>query len=463
MKIKIIEPYFLNKRYDTRSLTPNPGPVIVATLLDQAGHQVEVESEYVSEVNFEKLDEADLVGISITTYNAKRGFEIAQRIKKPIVFGGFHASLMPEECLSHGEFVIRGDGHPIVQLADFVGKRESSNISAIPNLVFKKNGEILYNQTETKAINVVPNYSLVKNYYKLNWNRISRIPLLVNASRGCQYRCTFCAIREVYNDFKPKDKEIVIEDIKSQIEKRHPLSRILPKTIWITDDNFFSDIQWAKTVLRDLAKEKLSYSIAVQARVDIAKDDELLKLLKAANVGRIYLGIESLNNISLADFKKDSSLNDITDALKRIKRHGLEVFGLFVFGDDEFNRGDGRRVAEFVREHALTGVLVQPLTPFPGTHLFEELKAENRILHENWQDYNGKVVFKPKNLTPAELQTEIHDCYRRVYSPLRLIEYLLFGKRGAKLGVIGEAAIRYLEWIKSKRYIKEKFSFSSGN
>jgi radical SAM superfamily enzyme YgiQ (UPF0313 family) len=460
MNIKIIEPYHLNKRFDTRSLNPNLGPVIIATLLQQAGHTVEVLSEYVTDLDRDEIDKADFVGISITTYNAKRGFEIAEGIKKPVVFGGFHASLMPEECLFYGDYVIRGDGHPIIELADFLNNIENSDISAIPNLVYDENGKVHYNRTETKAINVVPDFRLVKNYYKPNILRFLRIPLIVNASRGCHYKCIFCAIREVYCDFKNKDKEVVIGDIKSQIKNQHFVSTILPRTIWITDDNFFSDIQWAKSILKDLAKEKLSYNFAIQARVDIAHDDELLKLLKEANFGRIYLGIESLNDNSLASFKKESSLNEITNALIRIKHHGLDVFGLFVFGDDEFKKGDGKKVAEFAKKYDFTGILVQPLTPFPGTQLFKKFKAENRILHEDWQHYNGKVVFQPKNLTAAELQKEIYDCYRSVYSPLRLARYLLRGKRGSKLGVIGEAVIRHLEWIKSRRYIRERLSSS---
>jgi anaerobic magnesium-protoporphyrin IX monomethyl ester cyclase len=458
MKIKIIEPYHFDRRYDVRSLNPNSGPVIIGTLLEQAGHDVEIISEYVTRLDLDAINAADFVGISITTYNAKRGFEIARQITRPIVFGGFHASLMPEECLSHADYAIRGDGHPIVQLADYLKNRESLDISAVPNLVYKENGKILYNRTETRGIDVAPDFVLVKNYHKLNWKRLSRIPLLVNASRGCHFRCTFCAIREVYNDFKKKRRETVIEDIRSQIKRQHFLSKILPRTIWITDDNFFSDPQWAKSILRDLALEKLKYNIAIQARTDIARDEEMLKLLKAANVGRIYLGIESLSNKSLAGFKKGTSLDEITDAVMRIKHHGLDVYGLFVFGDDQFEKGDGKKIAAFAKKQNLTGVLVQPLTPFPGTRLFKEMKAQNRILHEDWQDYNGKVVFKPKNLTAAELQKEIYDCYRSVYSPLRLAKYMLFGKRGSRLGLIGEAVIRYLEWIKCKRYIRERLS-----
>jgi len=117
MNINIIEPYNLNRRYDIRSLTPNLGPVVIATWLREKGHKVEVISEYVTKLNLDLLNQADLIGISITTYNAKRGYEVARQIKKPIVFGGVHASLLPEECLNYGDYVIRGDGHSIVHLA----------------------------------------------------------------------------------------------------------------------------------------------------------------------------------------------------------------------------------------------------------------------------------------------------------------------------------------------------------
>jgi radical SAM superfamily enzyme YgiQ (UPF0313 family) len=458
MNIKIIEPYYLNKRFDIKSLTPNLGPVIVASLLKQKGHKVEVISEYISKLNFEEINKADLVGISITTYNATKGYEIAQRIKKPIVFGGFHASLMPEEGLNCGDYVIRGDGHPIVELADFLSKKRTKDISQIPNLVYKKGDKVLYNQTETKPLNIVPDFSLVKDYYKLNLNRLFRIPLLVNASRGCHYDCSFCAINEIYKDFAQKDKEIVVKDIKAQIENQHFLSRFLPRIIWITDDNFFSDKTWAKDVLRELARLKTNYKFNIQARPDIVYDDELLELMRKANIGFVSLGIESLSQKSLDNFNKEFSLEDIKYAVEKIRSYGIAVHGLFVFGDDEFRKGDGLRVAEFAKQNKLSGVLVQPLTPFPGTKLFRKLKMEGRILHNHWEDYNGKVVFKPKELTAAELQKEVYNCYRRVYSPLQVIKFLLFGKKGFKLIILGIAKLRYLEWLRNKNYIKDKLS-----
>ena len=456
MKIKIVEPYYLNQRYDVRSLTPSPGPVVVATLLKQEGHDVEVISEYVKKLDVEELNQADLVGISITTYNATRGYEIAHHIRKPIVFGGFHASLMPEECLQHGDYVIKGDGYSVVSLADFLSNGKTRDITLIPNLIYKRDGVISRNAEESKPINVVPDFSLVRDYYKLNFNRLLRIPLLVNASRGCHHHCTFCCIREVYKDVKKKDKRVVVEDLRTQTKNAHFLSMFFPRVAWITDDNFFSDRSWAKDVLAELAKLKTGYELVLQARVDIAYDDELLNLMKKAGVSRVYLGIESLDQKSLDGFNKESSVEDIRHAVRKVREYGIDVFGLFVFGDDEFRKGDGKRVAEFATRNGLAGVLIQPLTPFPGTELFEKLKKQNRILHERWHEYNGKIVFIPRNLTPAELQEEIYDCYRSVYSPLRILKALLFGKKGFRLGLFGEGIIRQVEAMKSRTYVKER-------
>ncbi len=458
MKIKIIEPYHLNTRYDVRSLTPSLGPVLIASLLKNRGHEAEVISEYVTQLNLEDLNEANLIGISITTYNARRGYEIAKRVQKPIVFGGFHASLMPEECLEYGDYVIRGDGHSIVELADYIDNKGPKDIGEISNLIYKKNGKIFCNEVEAKAINVVPDFTIVKDYYKFGLNRLLRIPLLVNASRGCHCNCTFCSIRTIYPDFKKKDIDIVIKDIKNQIKNQHFMSRFLPRIIWITDDNFSSDRKWAKDLLRELARIKTKYKFVIQARADVGYDDELLALMKKANIGIVYMGIESLSQESLNSFNKDLSTKDINHTIRKIRDFGISVHGLFVFGDDDFRRGDGIKVAEFVKRNKLSGALIQPLIPFPGTDVFRKLKAEGRILHEDWQYYNGKVVFEPKNMTAAELQKEIYNCYKKVFSPLRVLKFLLFGPRGFKLAGLGEARFRHLEWFKRKNYIRDKLS-----
>jgi radical SAM superfamily enzyme YgiQ (UPF0313 family) len=248
----------------------------------------------------------------------------------------------------------------------------------------------------------------------------------------------------------------VIEDILAQLRKQHFLSKLFPRGVWIVDDNFFTDREWAKGILRELAKIRTDHVLVIQARMDIAKDEEMLEFLRSAHISRIYLGIESLNPKSLDNFNKRSSIEDVGSAVRKIQSFGIDVHGLFILGDDEFERGDGLRIAEFVRQHRLSGLLIQPLTPFPGTKTFEKLKKESRLLHEEWHDYGGKVVFKPKKLSAAALQQEIYACYKKVYSPIQLMKFLLFGKRGFRLGTLGEAVLRYREASKMRKYVKDK-------
>jgi radical SAM superfamily enzyme YgiQ (UPF0313 family) len=341
-------------------------------------------------------------------------------------------------------------------LADFLSGGGPVNLDQIPNLVYKNNGHTVYTREESRAVNVIPDFSLVKNYDRMNLNSFLRIPMLANASRGCPHKCNFCCIREIYKDFKKKDKTVVAKSMQSLAEMKHPLPKFYPRGIWITDDNFFSDIKWAKEVLEELSKIRTRCELLIQARLDVAYDEELLELLRKAGISRLYLGIESLNQKSLDNFGKNESLSDLEYVVKKIKTYGIDVYGLFIFGDDEFKKGDGARVATFVKRNGLSGVFIQPLTPFPGTELFRKLKAENRILHENWNEYNGKVVFQPKNLTPRELLEEIYVCYKKVFSPFRVMKYLLFGKKGLKMGLLGEAIFRHLEGMKMRRYVRER-------
>ena len=210
LRIKIIEPCYRDKRYGLRGLTPSAGPVVIASLLKKNGHDVEVISEYVTEFDLDDVENADLIGISITTYNATRGYDIAGQIDKPIVFGGFHASLMPEESLEHGDYVIRGDGFSLVQLVEYLQGNSDIQLREIPNLVYRDNGQIVSNSVASQVVNIVPDYSLVKDYFKLNVNRLLRIPLLVNASRGCTFNCSFCSIKSIWSDFVKKDVAVVI-------------------------------------------------------------------------------------------------------------------------------------------------------------------------------------------------------------------------------------------------------------
>ena len=457
MKIKIVEPSRLDPRYDVSTPLPGLGPVVVATLLKRAGHDVEVLSEYVRPLEASALAGADLVGISITTFNAVRGYQIAAGVCAPVVFGGYHASLLPAECLEHGDFVIRGDGQGVVELAARLEGGSHHDLGSVRNLVYRVGTTIIENPCTPGTPDIVPDFTLVRGLGAWSARRLLRVPLLVNASRGCPHSCSFCAIKAVHADVSRKSVDVVLADIAARTrQSRRTLARFLPRSIWVTDDNFFADPVWAKQLLAGIARLRTGYPIMIQARADVADDDELLALMRAAGVARVYLGIETVDQAGLDAFRKGTTLDAIVGAVGKIRARGMDVHGLFVLGGEEFRRGDGARVAAFVRRHRLDGALVQPLTPFPGTPLFRQLRSQGRLLHERWQEYNGKVVFRPRHLTPAELQREVGDCYDEVYSVGQVAKWLCSGTRTAKLLVLGDAVMRRLEARRVRRYARER-------
>jgi radical SAM superfamily enzyme YgiQ (UPF0313 family) len=457
VRIVIVEPCQHDPRYDVRSLTPGLGPVVVATLLRDAGHHVEVQSELVEPLHWDSLRRADLVGISVATYNACRGYDISAQLSQPVVFGGMHASLMPEECLRHGAYAVTGDGMPVVALARLVaaGNPLPDALGRVPNLAWRHQDTVVRNPRSPQPADVIPDFGLVRGWRRLGWRRLARIPLLVHGSRGCPHGCDFCAIRAVYPEVRHVPPSRLRQAVEAVTADTHPVQRFLPRFLWITDDNFFADKRWAREALHELSQVDTGFQLVLQARPEVAEDPEMLRLLRAARISRVYVGMESLDQAALDGFHKRQTVEQVERCVGAFSGAGIGVHGLFVFGGDQFRPGDGVRVADWAVKHGLSGLLVQPLTPWPGTALFSRLEAEGRILSRDWRDYNGRVVFRPLHMTPAALTQEVYACYDRVYGTRRLLNTLLHGQPGTRAQVVGEGVIRRMEGVKARRYARD--------
>ena len=216
----------------------------------------------------------------------------------------------------------------------------------------------------------------------------------------------------------------MVEDIRQSIEffdRKHfrPV-----KDLWITDDNFFADREWAVSVLNAIIDSGLDYRFNVQARYEVGFDDEMLDLLKKAGFFELDMGIEFIDDKSFETYHKKSTKDEIVRSIKNIRKHGLSVRGLFILGSDDQEKGVGDQLADFVIENHIQGVLIQSMYFVPGTPVYETHK--DRLLHRNWGLYNGNAVHYPKNMTPYELQLEHIHASKKIYSFRRLIHALIF-------------------------------------
>jgi len=229
----------------------------------------------------------------------------------------------------------------------------------------------------------------------------------------------------------------VVEDIRQAIafhNRRWPVR--LTRAVWLTDDNFAEDREWAKAVLKAIIASDITWGLTVQARWELGFDDELLSLMQQAGFFEVSLGIEFIDDASFKLYHKRCTRERIEQAIDNIQAHGIGVRGLFILGSDEDTLGIGRRLGQFIIANKIHGCLIQSMFFVPGTPVFEH--NQNRLLHRNWELFNGNVVHRPKHMTPAELQQELIDASRTAYSAGRLLHALIHAKGVLKALAIGE-------------------------
>jgi radical SAM superfamily enzyme YgiQ (UPF0313 family) len=175
-----------------------------------------------------------------------------------------------------------------------------------------------------------------------------------------------------------------------------------------------------------LLKDGLRIKWSAQVRVDVAKDVELLKLMKRAGCKVLYIGFESINPATLKDFDKRQSIEEIKEAIHRIKEVGIKVHGMFVFGSDADDESTIKKTLHFAKRTQMETVQFLILTPIPGSLIYEEFLRGKRIFTKEWSFYDGHhVVFLPKRLTPYTLQTETVKAMRSFYSIKDAVKRLL--------------------------------------
>lgn len=208
--------------------------------------------------------------------------------------------------------------------------------------------------------------NLVHNYSKMVGH--STLWPQVHASRGCPHNCDYCAlVRHFGRRVRTRSPENVVADIRESIRFFHRGHVRLAKDLWLTDDNFFADRDWAMSVLRAIVDSGIRYRFNVQARYEVGFDDEMLDLLRQAGFFELDLGIEFLDDASFATYHKKSTRQEIIDAIRNIRAHGLSVRGLFILGSDDQEAGVGDQLADFVIQNHIQGTLIQCMYFVPGT------------------------------------------------------------------------------------------------
>jgi radical SAM superfamily enzyme YgiQ (UPF0313 family) len=437
-KIILIEPK--GSKYNVYSTfkLPRLGLAIIGAILKRAGYDVTIFAESISKIDFEELFKADAVGISTLTCTAPRAYALGDVIREnssaKVFMGGPHVSFLPEEALNHCDYVLRGEAEDTI--LPFIKALEANEgFNKIPGLSYKENGRIIHtgNKGLVKDLDSLPSPDL-----DLYTARIPKNVAPVVTSRGCPYGCTFCSVTKMFGrGYRANSVDRVIADVKDIIEKGYDW-------IFFYDDNFVANPKRTKAILRKIIDEKIQFKWGAQVRAEIAKDSELLELMKLAGADFLYIGFESINPSTLECFNKNQSVEDIEKSINEIHKYGINIHGMFVIGSDADDSNIIPSTVDFAIKNRIDTIQLMALVPLPGTVVYNQIQKENRILTYDWSKYDAHyVVFKPLKMTPYELQWGIIKGLAKFYSWKEVVKrFSSFDIRNAVLKVYGHYLVK---------------------
>jgi radical SAM superfamily enzyme YgiQ (UPF0313 family) len=396
-RLGVTLPQFVSRGQVIASL-PSLGLLTVAALTPP---DCEVIYREISEVTAATaLESFDLVGISSFTAQIDEAYALADRYRAagvPVVLGGLHVSLMPDEAAAHADSIVLfgAEGVWPTVVEDARAARLKPRHEGLRAGVFEA------------PHYVVPRFDLLAGR---TYNRMT-----VQTSRGCPLNCEFCAASlRITSSFQQKPVAKVIAEIKAALAVR-------PQPFFeLADDNTFINKKWGREFLR--AVEPLGIRWFTETDISIADDEEMLCLLAASGCRQVLIGLESpdasgLSGVDPRNWKQQRS-GRYLDAIERIQSHGITVNGCFILGLDDHTPAIFERVRDFVRASGLLEVQVTVQTPFPGTPLYHRLRRDGRLLAERYWDKCTlfDVTYQPKGMTVEELESGLRWLFGEIYN-----------------------------------------------
>jgi radical SAM superfamily enzyme YgiQ (UPF0313 family) len=344
---------------------------------------------------------ADLVGISYLTPMAPRAYEIADAYRSrgtKVVLGGIHASALPEEAIRHADAVVIGEAEkvwlPLIEdfrvnhLKKFYQSPQFCDLRGLPT----------------------PRRDLLKG-------RMTFSPCSIQTTRGCPFGCYFCSVSRFFGaTFRSRPVLEVVREIEKADGKN-----------WLfVDDNIIGDPSYAKKLFSALIPLKIKWG--GQSTMLLAKNEELLKLAAKSGCVGLFIGFESLNEMSLNSANKGfNRVTDYEECIRKLRDNGILVQASFMFGFDHDDISVFEKTLDFLIKNRVLAASLPLLVPFPGTRLYQQMDAQGRILTKDWSQYDyAHAVFKPKLMEPNVLEEGARWVVSQFYSRSSILSRLAY-------------------------------------
>jgi len=470
MKVLFVEPpkdiWFVMGEY----LPPPYGIIQLAAYLEREVKDIEIEvlDCNAQQVNWEGLERkiesfnpnivASSALATCNTYLIARTLETAKKVNPDIltVTGGQHFTATAQESVEtfpEIDVIVRGEGEQtFTELVKNADKR--SSFSRIKGISFRHKGKIIHNPDRSLIQNLeelpYPGYHFVKDVvHKYHFAAMAgrKAPYaLIEGSRGCTHRCTFCTQwRHWQGMFRTKSPKRIADEM--EFCYRNYGSRF----IWLTDDNS-SLGKRASSLADELIQREIADDLMwfMQLRCDdVVKNRDLLPKMRKAGLRWVLLGVESPKQSTLESFKKDITPEDAKKAVKLLRQNDIFAQAMLIIGERKDTAESIADLREFVNELDPDFAIFAILTPFPGTEIFDEAKRKGWIEDFNWAHYDMVHAIMPtETLSRKEVQEELYNCYRSFYGSWRRRLEGVFSKNELK---------RRINWYMAGRGIIKQF------
>jgi radical SAM superfamily enzyme YgiQ (UPF0313 family) len=424
-KIVFIEPRPSNLHIFSQYPLPRLGPLLLGTIMRDRGWDVELFVEEVRPIDAAALRDADIVAISTITATAPRAYAIADRARalgKTVLMGGPHVTFLAEEALGHADFVLRGEAE--ATLPDFLEAwRSGGDLSVVPGLSRREKGQPVHNSPAPLVGDLdtlpYPDFSLLRSGPpRVGGRRI--IP--VQTSRGCPFHCSFCSVTGMFGKaYRFRSTDHILGELRRYDSRRN--------VVFFYDDNFTADRKRAKALCAAMIREKFKFRWTTQVRADVARDPELVDIMKRAGCHTVFIGFESVNPKTLVGMRKAQTVADLDRAVLVLRRRGIHIHGMFVFGFDQDDWSTVRTTVRWAKNARLTSTQFLILTPLPGSDFYEKVEAENRICFKDWSLYDAHhAVFRPARFSLYGLQQAQILGHKKFYSLKEQVRKLIRGR-----------------------------------
>ena len=411
----------------------------VASYLEQKGHEVtllDLSHRDLGILQHLKDREFDVAGISITTPQLDLASAVIRTLREtfpgtPIVAGGIHPSYFMGQFLEDHDvdYVVYGEGELTMHelcVSIESGKPDKANIRG---LIYRSPEGIKTNPPRefiqeldqlpfpSRSLTNFETYLLPPGLIRGVWtNRSTNI----TTSRGCPGRCTYCGANFLWGKrYRRRSVDNVLAEIDFLVE-RYDIDGL-----FIMDDTFLMNAKWIREFCEKYKRRGYKLTLTCYGRIDTVTD-EILRLAREAGFTQIEYGIESCSSRVLKKIKKPMDIQRIIDAVTLTKKHGMRVFGSFIFGFPDDEEQDLIETIETARSLNLDFATCYFATPYPGSELYEQALTEQRIVEQDmskWYVRSNKIW--KVNLSPDVL----HKYRQKFLKQSRLSNFMFFLKK----------------------------------